>query len=61
MKEIVPVPNFFVLLTLLFIGLKLTGHIDWSWLVVLSPMLLPLAVVVVVISILLTIYLVRRE
>ena len=25
------------LLTLLFVGLKLTGHIDWSWLWVLSP------------------------
>lgn len=25
------------LLTTLFIGLKLTGHIDWSWLWVLSP------------------------
>ena len=24
-------------LTLLFIGLKLTGHIEWSWLWVLSP------------------------
>lgn len=30
--------NFVVLLTLLFIGLKLTGHITWSWLWVLSPM-----------------------
>lgn len=25
------------LLTLLFIGLKLTGYIDWSWIWVLSP------------------------
>ncbi len=25
------------LLAILFIGLKLTGHIDWSWLWVLSP------------------------
>ena len=24
-------------LTLLFIGLKLTGHISWSWIWVLSP------------------------
>ena len=23
--------NFWELLTLLFVGLKLTGHIDWSW------------------------------
>ena len=26
------------LLTVLFIGLKLTGHIDWSWWWVLSPL-----------------------
>lgn len=29
--------GFVGLLTILFIGLKLTGHIDWSWLWVLSP------------------------
>ena len=23
--------GFFGMLTILFIGLKLTGHIDWSW------------------------------
>lgn len=33
------------LLTVLFIGLKLTGYINWSWLWVLSPLWLPLAVV----------------
>jgi hypothetical protein len=32
----------FYLLTLLFIGLKLSGHIDWSWFWVLSPTLIPL-------------------
>jgi len=36
------------LLTLLFIGLKLTGFIDWSWWWVLSPLWLPLAIVAVV-------------
>jgi hypothetical protein len=25
------------LLTLLFVGLKLTGYIDWSWVLVLMP------------------------
>lgn len=30
--------SFPSLLTLLFIGLKLTGYIDWSWVWVLSPM-----------------------
>ena len=29
--------DFCSLLLLLFIGLKLTGHIDWSWVWVLSP------------------------
>jgi hypothetical protein len=28
-------------LTILFVGLKLTGHIDWSWWWVLSPVLIP--------------------
>lgn len=30
-------PNEGTLLTLLFVALKLTGHIDWSWWWVLSP------------------------
>ena len=29
--------NFLALLSVLFIGLKLTGHITWSWIWVLSP------------------------
>jgi len=29
--------SFFGLLTLLFVGLKLTGFIDWSWWLVLLP------------------------
>ena len=28
------------LLTVLFIGLKLTAYIDWSWWLVLSPLIL---------------------
>lgn len=32
------------LLAVLFIGLKLTGHITWSWVWVLSPIWLPLFV-----------------
>lgn len=31
--------GFFGLLTILFIGLKLTGYIHWSWWVVLSPII----------------------
>lgn len=37
--------SFCSLLTVLFIGLKLTNHIDWSWWWVLAPMWLPISVV----------------
>ena len=37
--------GFFEALTLLFITLKLTGVITWSWLWVLSPLWLGLAVI----------------
>ena len=30
--------------TILFIGLKLTNHINWSWWWVLSPMWLPVSI-----------------
>jgi hypothetical protein len=36
--------GFFGLLTVLFIGLKLTGYIYWSWWWVLSPLWLPFTV-----------------
>ena len=35
---------FLSLLAVLLIGLKLTGHIAWSWLWVLSPIWIPAAV-----------------
>lgn len=31
---------FFDLLTVLFVGLKLTGYIDWEWSVVLMPLII---------------------
>lgn len=37
--------GFCGLLTVLFIGLKLTGYIAWSWWWVLSPLWLPTVVV----------------
>ena len=40
--------GFTGLLTVLFVGLKLTGYINWSWWWVLSPLWIPLAVGVVV-------------
>lgn len=38
---------FFSALTLLFIGLKLTNYIIWSWWLVLSPIWIPLAAVLI--------------
>lgn len=44
--------GFSGLLTVLFIALKLTGVITWSWLWVLSPFWLPFAFVLAFIAIL---------
>ena len=42
--------NYFVAtLTLIFITLKLTDHIDWSWWLVLGPLWMPIAFVISVI------------
>jgi len=38
--------GFFGLLTILFIGLKLTGYINWSWWWVLAPLWIPTGIVV---------------
>jgi hypothetical protein len=40
--------GFSGLLALLFIGLKLTGFIDWSWVWVLSPIWIGFALIVFV-------------
>lgn len=40
--------GFGALLTLIFITLKLTDHIDWSWFWVLFPVCLPLYFVVAI-------------
>jgi hypothetical protein len=34
-------------LTTLFVGLKLTNHIDWEWSTVLSPIWVPSALVLI--------------
>lgn len=44
------------LLTILFVGLKLTNHIDWSWWWVLAPIWIPTSLVLLVIIILFTLY-----
>ena len=47
--------SFFGLLTIVFITLKLIGTIDWSWLWVLSPIWIPIALVFLILLIQLTI------
>ena len=44
--------GFLGLLTLLFIGLKLTGYITWSWIWILAPLWITLSIVLLIISIL---------
>ena len=43
--------GFCGLLTILFIGLKLTNNIDWSWLWVLSPLWIPISIIILFIAI----------
>jgi hypothetical protein len=40
--------NFLPLLSLLFIALKLTNYIDWSWWLVTAPLYIPAIIVVAV-------------
>ncbi len=40
--------NFFGLLAVVFITLKLTGYIAWSWWWVLAPLWMPLPVLLVI-------------
>lgn len=41
--------GFVGLLTILFIGLKLTGYIAWSWWWVLSPVLFSFALIILIV------------
>ena len=43
--------GFFGFLALLFIALKLTGYVTWSWVWVLSPIWAPLLIVVAILAI----------
>lgn len=57
MSEIKTVNNnsigFFGLLTLIFITLKLTGYIDWSWWLVLAPLFIPVIIIFAILVIML--------
>ncbi len=39
------------LLTVMFVGLKLTGHIDWSWWWVTAPTWIPFAIVLAFVAV----------
>jgi hypothetical protein len=41
--------GFFGLLTIVFIVLKLTGYIAWSWWLVLAPIWLPLTIILTIV------------
>lgn len=49
------------LLFLLFLGLKLTGYIDWSWWWVTAPLWAPLVLAGVIFMIFLTVQLIRES
>lgn len=42
--------GFVGLLTILFIALKLTGHVEWSWIWVLSPLWISALLAIVLIG-----------
>ena len=43
--------GFFGLLTIVFITLKLTGYIDWSWWLVLLPLFIPVIIIFTILAI----------
>lgn len=47
---------FIILFTILFIGLKLTNYIDWSWLWVLAPLWIPITLIIVIALAILCLY-----
>jgi hypothetical protein len=51
--------GFTGLLTIVFITLKLTGHIDWSWWWVLSPIWISFSIGLVFFSLVATVVLLR--
>lgn len=48
-------------LTLIFITLKLTHVIDWSWAWVLAPLWIPLALFIVIVIIVFIVYMNRKD
>lgn len=53
--------GFAGLLTIVFIVLKLTKYIDWSWWWVLSPILIPIIVVIAVLIVLGVLFMIKNK
>ena len=53
--------SFWNLLTLIFITLKLTGHITWSWLWVLAPLAVPWIIFFSVLAVMFIIYIIAKN
>lgn len=51
--------GFFGALTLIFITLKLTGFIDWSWWWILAPTWIPIAIIVLILLGIIVYYLIK--
>ena len=47
--------GFFGLLAIVFITLKLTGYITWSWWWVLAPLWMPISVILVIAGVIFTV------
>ena len=47
--------NFLELLAIVFIALKLTGYIQWSWWLVLAPLWFPIIPIIILILVLIII------
>ena len=52
--------GFVGLLTILFIGLKLTGYITWSWIWVLAPIWISIILVVIILLVVVIIALLSK-
>jgi hypothetical protein len=53
--------GFFGLLTVLFIGLKLTGYVTWSWFWVLSPLIFSFGLAILFLVVAFILYMVSQS
>lgn len=60
-NTVIECPGFLTLLTLTFIILKLCGVITWSWWWVLSPTLIPLAILGLGLIVILLVISIKKE